>query len=89
MFSSGLMSRRIRERRGYRHAYSGYSTQEDEEKLQSFEKKIPGKIYEPVWDNDLESFQRITNENILWQLCNKSSVRRFLIEKRLEWAGHV
>jgi len=64
------------------------STQGDEEKLQNFERKILRKIYGPVYNNELERFERRKNEN-LQQLYNKPSIRHFLIRKRLEWAGHV
>lgn len=36
------------------------STQGDEKRLQSYERKI----YGPLYNNDLESFQRRTNENL-------------------------
>lgn len=36
----------------------------------------------------MESFQRRSDEN-LPQLYNKLSVKQFLVNKRLEWAGHV
>jgi len=39
------------------------STQGDEEKLKSFERKV----YGPVYNNDLERFERRTNDN-LWRL---------------------
>jgi len=64
------------------------STQGDEEKLQNFERKILRKIYGPVYNNELERFERRKNEN-LQQLYNKPCLRHFLIRKRLEWAGHV
>jgi len=63
------------------------STQGNGEKLQSFERKILRKIYGPVYNDDLERFERRTNEN-LRQLHNKPSLRHFLVKKRLEWAGH-
>jgi len=50
--------------------------------------KILRKIYGPVYNNELERFERRKNEN-LQQLYNKPSMRHFLIRKRMEWAGHV
>jgi len=50
------------------------STQGDKEKLQSFERKILRKIYGSVYNNDLERFERRTNEN-LWQFYKKPSLR--------------
>ena len=96
MFSSKLLSRRTKQRLNctYLRPIVTYacetwsSTQGDEERLQSFERKILRKVYGPVYNNDLESFQRRTNEN-LQQLYNKPSLRNFLARKRLEWAGHV
>ena len=96
MFSSKLLSRRTKERLycTYMRPVITYacetwsSTQGDEEKLQNFERKILRKIYGPVYNNELERFERRKNEN-LQQLYNKPSIRHFLIRKRLEWAGHV
>eukprot|EP00102_Acyrthosiphon_pisum_P022636 XP_016659846.1 PREDICTED: uncharacterized protein LOC107883739 [Acyrthosiphon pisum] len=96
MFSSKLLSRRTKERLycTYMRPVVTYacetwsSTQGDEEKLQNFERKILRKIYGPVYNNELERFERRKNEN-LQQLYNKPSIRHFLIRKRLEWAGHV
>jgi len=88
---SKILSRRIKERLYYRnirpivmYAYEILSsTQGDEVKLQNFERKR--KIYGPVYNNDLKSFERKTNEN-LRQLYNKPSLPQFLIKERLEWA---
>ncbi|VVC33281.1 Hypothetical protein CINCED_3A001703 [Cinara cedri] len=66
-----------------------FNAQDDEDKLQGFESKILRKIYGTLHNNDLERFERKTNEN-LNQLFNKPSLRHFLVKKRLEWAaGHI
>ncbi|KAL4104510.1 hypothetical protein QTP88_019805 [Uroleucon formosanum] len=96
MFFSKILSRRTKERLycTYMRPVVTYacetwsSTQGDEEKLQNFERKILRKIYGPVYNNELEKFERRKNEN-LQQLYNKPSIRHFLIRKRLEWAGLV
>ncbi|VVC28137.1 Hypothetical protein CINCED_3A024332 [Cinara cedri] len=89
MFSSKLLSRRTRERLycTYLRPIVTYvcktwsSTQGDEERLQSFERKILKKVYRSVYD--LGSFQRRTIEN-LQNLLYKPSLRHFLARKRLE-----
>lgn len=87
IFFSKLLSRRTKKHLYYMYLRpiimytcdTWFSTQEDEKRLQSFERKILKKIYGPVYYNSLESFQR-TNEN-LQQLYSKSNQQHFLVRK--------
>lgn len=58
------------------------STQGGEKKLHSFEKKILRKICGLVYNNDLERFEKRTNEN-LRQLYNKPSLCHFFSYKEI------
>jgi hypothetical protein len=64
-----------------------FTTQGDEEKLLTFERKVLWKIYEPV-RNQIGEYERRKNDE-LGRLYNKPNICLFLKAKRLEWAGHV
>jgi len=95
MFSSRLLSKATKEK-----LYTSYlrpivmyacetwsTTQGDEEKLLTFEKKVLRKIYGPV-RNQIGEYERRKNDE-LGRLYNKPNICLFLKAKRLEWAGHV
>lgn len=63
------------------------TTQEDEEKLLTFERKILCKIYGTARLQTGE-YERRKNEE-LEMLFSKLNIRLFLKAKSLEWAGHV
>jgi len=66
---------------------TGSTTQGDEEKLLTFERKVLRKIYGPVRNQNGEYERRKNDE--LGRLYNKPNIRLFIKAKRLEWAGHV
>jgi len=63
------------------------TTQGDEEKLLTFERKVLRKIYGPIRNQNREYGRRKNDE--LERLYNKPNIGLFLKAKRLEWAGHV
>ncbi|KAL4141519.1 hypothetical protein QTP88_004148 [Uroleucon formosanum] len=95
MFSSRLLSKATKEK-----LYTFYlrpivmyacetwsTTQGNEEKLLTFERKVLRKIYGPV-RNQIGKYERRKNDE-LGRLYNKPNICLFLKAKRLEWAGHV
>ncbi|XP_025408822.1 uncharacterized protein LOC112682434 [Sipha flava] len=92
MFSSKLLSRRTKERLyiTYLRPIATYacetwaSTNGDEEKLSSFERKI----YGPVYNVNSGIFERRKN-NVIQRLFSNPSICQFVHSKIIEWAGHV
>ena len=67
-------------------AESWAQTQNDEEVLNLFERKILRKIYGPIQD---KGEWRIRYNHELEALQRKESIVRFIKAQRLRWAGHV
>ncbi|KAL4154352.1 hypothetical protein QTP88_000231 [Uroleucon formosanum] len=64
------------------------TTQGDENKLLTFERKILRKIYGPILNPNTGVYERRKNAD-LNSLFNTANLKDFLRSKRLEWAGHV
>ncbi|KAL4083661.1 hypothetical protein QTP88_028977 [Uroleucon formosanum] len=64
------------------------TTKGDNIKLAIFERKILRKIFGPVYNLDLGTFERRKNEN-LYQLYGKPTILTFIRTKRMEWFGHI
>jgi len=56
--------------------------------LAIFERKVLRKIFGPVYNPDLRTFERRKNEN-LYQLYGKPTILTFIRTKRMEWFGHI
>jgi len=95
MFSSRLLSKATIEklytsylRKIVMYACETWSTtQGDEGKLFTFERKVLRKIHGPIRNQNWEYERRKNDE--LKRLYNKPNIGLFLKVKRLEWAGHV
>ncbi|XP_025412526.1 uncharacterized protein LOC112684995 [Sipha flava] len=64
------------------------TTQDDENKLLTFERKILRKIYGPILNPSTGVYERRKNAD-LNSLFKTTNLKDFLRSKRLEWAGHV
>ncbi|XP_025425893.1 uncharacterized protein LOC112694589 [Sipha flava] len=64
------------------------TTQGDENKLLTFERKILRKIYGPILNPSTGVYERRKNAD-LNSLFKTTNLKDFLRSKRLEWAGHV
>ncbi|CAI6356461.1 unnamed protein product [Macrosiphum euphorbiae] len=96
MFTSKLLSRDTKKKLyiAYLHPIVMYgcetwsTTQGDENKPLTFERKILRKIYGPILNPNTGVYERRKNAD-LNSLFNTANLKDFLRSKRLEWAGHV
>jgi hypothetical protein len=57
-------------------------------KLAIFERKVLRKMFGPVYNLDLGTFERRKNEH-LYQLYGKPTILTFIRTKRMKWFGHI
>ncbi|KAL1445920.1 hypothetical protein WDU94_013975 [Cyamophila willieti] len=62
-------------------------TQQDQEKIRRFERKIIRKIYGPICENGLD--WRIRNNQEIKEIMQGEDIVKFIKSQRLRWLGHV
>ncbi|KAE9523132.1 hypothetical protein AGLY_016473 [Aphis glycines] len=96
MFTSKLLSRDTKKKLhiAYQHPIVMYgcetrsTTQDDENKLLTFERIILRKMYGPILNPNTGEYERRKNTD-LYSLFNTTNLKDFLKSKRLKWADHV
>jgi len=64
------------------------TTKGDETKLLIFERKVLRRIYGSIYNTETGQYERRTNADIE-RIFNGSNIQKYLVSKRLEWAGHI
>ncbi|KAL4085250.1 hypothetical protein QTP88_027109 [Uroleucon formosanum] len=64
------------------------TTKGDETKLLTFERKVLRKVYGPIYNTETGQYEKRTNADIE-RIFNGPNIQKYLVSKRLEWAGHI
>lgn len=64
------------------------TTKGDETKLLTFERKVLRRICGPIYKTETGQYERRTNADIE-SIFNGPNIQKYLVSKRLEWAGHI
>lgn len=71
------------------YGYKIWSTiKRNETKLLTFERKVLRRIYDHIYNTETGQYERRTNANTE-RIFNGPNIQKYLVSKRLEWAGHI